>query len=271
VIWLGPAGNAIDSEEKGTEGSLKYIKKIGLNAQEIEFVRNVYLNQQRAEQIGELAKDLGISLTVHAPYYINLNSEKSQIVEKSKAFILDSLDRAERMNAKFVVVHAAYYGNSTQEQTFEKVRNCLIEILERAKDLEIQKAKLAIETMAKKAQFGGLDEVIKLCKSLKLKVVPCIDFAHIYCRANGKINYAEIFEKLKVLRLKHLISHFSNVKYNPNTKKFADVHIPINSHPPFKELAKEILRRRIDITLISESPILERDALKMKKIFENLR
>jgi deoxyribonuclease-4 len=31
---------------------------------------------------------------------------------------------------------------------------------------------------------------------------------------------------------------------------------------------KEILRRKIDITLISESPTLEQDALVLKKMFE---
>jgi deoxyribonuclease-4 len=267
-IWLGPAGNAIGAKEKGTEGSLKYLKEIGLNAQEIEFVRNVYLTEKRAEEIGDLAKNLGIKLSVHAPYYINLNSDKKQTVEKSIKFILDSLDRAERMNADCVVVHAAYYGGLTKEETFNNVKECMLKILDKMKDRKM-KTKLAIETMAKQSQFGDLDEIIKLCKEVKSKqLTVCVDFAHLFVRNGGKINYQEIFNKLKVLKLKQIFSHFSNVKYNVNTKKFVDIHVPINSHPSFKELAKEIAKRKVDMTIICESPILEKDSLKMKKILK---
>jgi deoxyribonuclease-4 len=75
-------------------------------------------------------------------------------------------------------------------------------------------------------------------------------------------------EKLK--GFDQIFSHFSNVKFNVNTKKFVDVHVPINSHPPFKPLAEEILKRKLNITIISESPILEQDSLKMFKIFKSL-
>jgi len=267
-IWLGPAGNAI-SARKETAASLKYLKEIDLNAQEIEFVRNIYLNKEKARKIGEIAKSLGIKLSVHAPYYINLNSEKTQVIKKSKFFILESLDRANEMKAEYVVIHPAYYGNLKTE-TYENVKTRILEILDEAKERGI-KSKLALETMGRKSQFGSLDELINLCKEIKNKQLTiCIDFAHIFVRNNGKISYSEIFDKLKDLKLKQIFSHFSNVKYNLNKKEFVDIHIPINSHPPFKDLAKEILKRKVNITLISESPALEKDSLKMKKVFEKL-
>jgi len=40
--------------------------------------------------------------------------------------------------------------------------------------------------------------------------------------------------------------------------------------PNFEDFAKEILKRKINITIISESPILEQDSLLMKRIFERL-
>ena len=267
-IWLGPAGNAI-SARKETAASLKYLKEIGLNAQEIEFVRNIYLNKEKARKIGEIAKSLGIKLSVHAPYYINLNSEKTQVIKKSKFFILESLDRANEMKAEYVVIHPAYYGN-LKTKAYENVKTRILEILDEAKERGI-KSKLALETMGRKSQFGSLDELINLCKEIRNKQLTiCIDFAHIFVRNNGKISYSEIFDKLKDLKLKQISSHFSNVKYNLNKKEFVDIHIPINSHPPFKDLAKEILKRKVNITIISESPALEKDSLKMKKVFEKL-
>jgi deoxyribonuclease-4 len=133
----------------------------------------------------------------------------------------------------------------------------------------IKKTKLAYETMAKESQFADLDELLRLMKEVKSKLFTiCVDFAHLYCIGNGKIDYSAILDKLK--GFKHIHSHFSNVKYNLNTKKFVDVHVPIDSHPPFEPLAKEILKRNFDITIISESPKLELDSLKMKETFEKL-
>ncbi|MEM3754518.1 MAG: TIM barrel protein [Candidatus Bathyarchaeia archaeon] len=267
-IFLGPAGVPITAKDKTTIGGLKRVAELQLNAFECEFVRNVYLSQKAAEETGELAKELKIQLTVHAPYFINLLSEKKETVKASKKRILDSLDRAERMKAEAVVVHAAYYGKSTSEEAFNKMKEITLEILDEAKANGI-KVKLAYETMAKKTQFADLDELLKLVEEINSKQLAlCVDFAHIFVRNNGKIDYVEVLDKLKGFA--HVYSHFSNVKYNLKTKKFMDVHEPINDHPSFKPLAEEIIKRGMNITIISESPILEIDSLKMKEIFQKL-
>jgi deoxyribonuclease-4 len=132
--------------------------------------------------------------------------------------------------------------------------------------------KLGLETMGKQKSFGTLDEIIPISKKLK-NVIPYLDVAHIYAGNGGKINYKEIFDKLKVLKMKKYNSHFSGINYSlvgigrGNEKN----HVPVGkAGPDMKELAKEILKRKINITLISESPILEQDAILMKKIFEKL-
>ena len=268
-IFLGPAGIPTVAEDRTTEGGIKKVSELGLNCIEIEFVRNVYLNQKKAEEVGKLAKELNIQLTVHAPYFINLLSDKKSTIEASKKRILESLDRAERMGAKAVVVHAAYYGNLSKEEAFEKMKSVTEEIFDEMKKIGINKTLLAYETMAKESQFADLDELLKLMKEMKSKQLSiCVDFAHLYARNNGKIDYPNILEKLK--DFDHVYSHFSNMKYNVNTKKFVDVHVPINSHPPFEPLAEEILKRKMNITIISESPVLEQDSLKMLQIFKKL-
>ena len=253
----------------GTLNGMKDVAKLGLNAMECEFVRGVRMKSELAEEAGKLAKELKIELTIHAPYFINLCSEKKEIIESSKRRILDSADRGERMDAKAIAIHSAYYSGLNSEQALEKTQEGFLNILDKMKQQGIKNVKLGIETMARESQFGTLDEVIELCKKTK-GVIPYIDWAHIFARNGGKINYGEVFDKLKALKLDHIYSHFEGVKYNVQTKKFVDVHVPINSHPPFEELAKEVLKRRINITIISESPILEQDSLKMKNIFEKL-
>jgi len=237
---------------------------------EIEFVRGVKISREFAKKVDELASQLNVRLSVHAPYYINLLSEKQEIVEASKKRILDSLERAEIMGADIVVIHTGYYGKLSEEEAREIVVERYSELLEMAKEMGIKKSKMALETMAKESQFAGLEDILYVVRKLKKKIVPLIDFAHLFARWDGKIDYARILDKIEKLKIKHVNSHFSNMKYIVNKKKFVDIHEPINSHPPFEPLAKEILKRDISITIISESPILEKDSLKMKRIFEKL-
>ena len=180
------------------------------------------------------------------------------------------MELASLMGATPVVVHAAYYGKLKPSEAFEKMVRITKEILLQAKKRKLE-TQLSYETMAKTSQFGSLEELLKLKEEINDEnFTVTIDFAHIFVRNNGKIDYREIFDKVEKSNIKDLHSHFSNVKYNLNKKRFVDIHIPMNSHPPFKPLAEEILRRKKDITIISESPLLERDSLKMKKIFESL-
>jgi len=268
-VYLGPAGIPITAKDSTTEGGIQKVSELGLNAMEIEFVRNVYINQKKAEEIGKLAENLNIQLTVHAPYFINLLSDFKTVVDASKKRILDSLDRAERMGAKVVVVHAAYYGGLAKETAFDGMKGVTKEILEFMKDNGIKNTLLAYETMAKESQFASLEELLRLVKEVKSKqFTTYVDFAHVFVRNGGEISYSDVLEKLK--DFDHVYSHFSNMRYNVSTKKFADVHMPIDSHPPFKPLAEEIVKRKIDITIISESPILEQDSLKMVQIFKKL-
>ena len=266
-IFLGPAGVPLVSKDRSSLGGLKTVKEIGLNAMEIEFVRGVKMQPKMAEEIGEVAKELGVSLSVHAPYYINLNSQKKQVIEASKNMIFDSADRAERMGAGAVAIHSAYYSGFNPEQTYEKTKEGFVDVLDKMKSSGIKNVKLGIETMARWSQFGSLDECMKLAK--EIDVIPFIDWSHLFVRGKGTIDYANIFDKLKKLKLNHIYSHFQNVEKNKKGE-FVDVHKPLDHSPSFEPLAKEILKRKTDITIICESPIIEQDSLKMKSIFEKL-
>lgn len=268
-IFLGPAGNCGTAPSHTTQDSIKYVVKLGLTAQELEFVRSIYLNDRTAKEVGDMAKQLKVRLSIHAPYFINLSSEKKSIVENSKRLILMTAEIGEIVGADAIAIHSGYYGKLTKEKTYEMIRDGFKEILEKMRDKGIRNVKLGTETMAKESQFGTLDETIEMCKELK-HVVPYIDWAHLFVRNGGKVDYSEVFDKLKALKLDHVNSHFEGVKYNISTKKFVDVHVPIGMHPPFEPLAKEIIKRNVDITIISESPVLEMDSLKEKKILEKM-
>jgi deoxyribonuclease-4 len=267
-IRLGPAGLPISLEKnRNTIEAIKFLREIGLNAMEIEFVRNVYLNEKSAKEVKEEAEKNDIYLSIHAPYFINLLGEK-KVVQNSIKRIVESMKIAEILNARFCVVHAAYYGKLSKEEAFQKMINITNKILEKLDKVKIKNSKIAYETMAKETQFADLETLLKLKEEINDdRIDICIDFAHIFVRNDGKIDYKKIFDSVEGFEELH--THFSNVKYNLKTKKFQDIHVPINSHPKFEELAKELIKRNFKrVTIISESPILEKDSLKMKKIFE---
>ena len=269
AIYLGPGGTPISSPESSTIAGIRQVAKLGLNALEVEFVRGVKMSGATAAEVGDVARGLGVRLSVHAPYYINLLSDKADVVKASKQRILDSIDRAERMGADAVAVHAAYYGKNTPEEAQAGMADVAGELVDKMKSSGT-KVVLGFETMAKAGQWGTLDEILQLRKAFK-SVVPYIDWCHIWARNGGAIDYGEILERLHKAGIKHVNSHFSNSKYNANTKKWQDIHLPMGlSKPDFGELAREIVKRKVDITIISESPLLEGDSIRMKLAFLKL-
>lgn len=266
VIYIGPAGVPISAKERSTIGGIQRCAELGLNAMECEFVRGVNMGKDLAEKIKDIAKENNVRLSIHAPYYINLLSEKKEIVAASRQRIFDSADRGERMGADAIAIHAAYYGSLSSEQATENLCEQFSIILDKMKSAGIKNVKLGVETMAKESQWGTLEEVLELHKRVK-SVVPYIDWAHLFARGHSKIDYAFILDKLKKAGIKHINSHFEGMKFDPKTKRHKDVHVPIGE-PPFEPLAKELVKRKIDITLVCESPLLEEDALKMKSILE---
>lgn len=267
-IFLGPGGVPISAKDRSTSGGLERVAELGLNAMELEFVRKVYLNPITAKEIGKKAADLGIRLSIHAPYFINLCSEKKEVIAASKRMIFDSASIGEIVRADAIAIHSAYYGKFNSEQASKILEEHFQEVWDKMKENGIRKIELRIETMGRKSQFGGLDEVLEFCKEVKF-VQPYIDWAHLFVRNYGSINYSEVFDKLEGFKIGHINSHFEGVKKDEKGN-YVDIHTPINSHPPFEPLAKEILKRKIDITIISESPLLEQDSLKMKGILEKL-
>lgn len=270
-IWLGPAGNCISAEDRTTIGSLKHLVKLKLNAQEIEFVRNVYLTSKVAEEVGSLADELKIKLSVHAPYFVNLCSTDKKVIEASKQRILDSVMRANEMNASPVVFHPGYYAGQPPEIAYTSVKQSCEDLVDKLKERGIKNVLLGLETTGKISQFGTLEENIRISKEVN-GCVPAADPAHIFARQGGKINYSEIFDKLEQLKLEYIHMHFSGIKWRPAKGGGNEWHhLEIKSNqPPFEPLAKEILKRKLDITIISESPVLEQDSLQMVKVFEKL-
>ena len=259
-ILLGPAG----SPSQSTLDGIRVVNDLGLHAMEVAFTHGIHMGIELAKQVGKEAKKYEVSLSIHAPYYINLTSTDRIKLKESRKRILDSCERGHIMGAKRIVFHTAYYGDRTKEETYDLVKKEIISLMEVIKEKEWD-VELLPETAGKVSQFGDPDEIIKLSQETGCDI--CIDPAHIYARNNGNIDFSEMFDKLKELNKKELHFHFSGINYGPRGERN---HLILDHNPSFEDFAKELLKRRISATIISESPITWQDSLKMKKILERL-
>lgn len=264
MIRIGQAGIPLSCKGRTNKDGLVYTKeRLNLNAMELQFVRGLYvMSDEEAEFIRNYSKENDIELHVHAPYYINLAGDEE--TEFSFEKVLFSARIADKMGAKTVIVHPGYYGEHNEKKTLKKIiKNTkkLQNILKKEK----LKTKIGIETMGKQKVFGSLDEVIEVCSNVK-GTVPVIDLGHIHARGNGSLkersNFEEIFTKLKPLRLRHYLIHITGVLYENGNEFY---HLPIKKGDmPLAPLVEIILDNNYNVTLISESPLLEHDAVYIK-------
>jgi deoxyribonuclease IV len=246
---LGPVKEAISNLEK--------YHKLGLNACEIAFTYGIYIKEKEdAITIGKKAEELGIKLSIHAPYWINLNSTDKKKVEESKKRILDCCKIGTLMKAYRVVFHAGFYSKMTKEETYENIKK---QILEMQKIIKKEKytPKLAPEIMGKVNVFGSIEEIGKLVKETGCSF--CIDFAHILARYKS-YSFKETESEFQNEKAWHV--HFSGIEYGEKGEKN-------HKKTPEKELKILLsnLPKNKEIVLINESPSPVEDSIKSLEIY----
>ncbi len=265
MIRIGPAGIPLSCKGRTNKDGIIYThRNLDLNAIEIQFVRGLYvMSDEEAQIIREYSEENDMEVHVHAPYYVNLAGDSEEI-EMSFEKILRSAQMANNIGAKTVVIHPGFYGENSEKKTLKMIIKNSKKITGMIKKEKL-KLKIGIETMGKQKVFGTLDEIIEVCKSVK-GVIPAIDLAHIHARGNGCLkerkDFEEIFEKLKPLRLKHYLIHVTGVLYENGNELY---HLPIKKGDmPIAPLVEIILDNNYNVTLISESPLLEHDAVYIR-------
>lgn len=252
---FGPA--ALGSIDKAIETLEKY-HKFGFRACELSFGYGVYIKKKEdALRIGAKAKEYDINLSIHAPYYINLNSSEPKKIRASKDRIIECCRIGNILGAKTVVFHPGFYGDNKQDALKNIIREIreIQEIIKKEKlDIEI-----APETMGKINVFGSVEEVSEIVKETECSF--CIDFAHVLAR-DKKIDYDKI-ERLFNSKKWHV--HFSGIVYGEKGEK----HHITTKNSEWTELLSNIPKNK-EITIINESPTHIEDSLEGLKIYKKL-
>ena len=270
-LLFGTAGVPLSAADDSTLAAIESIRALGLDCLEIEFVKGVKMGADTAAKVREKAASLGVRLSVHAPYYINLNSEDVGKRLASQDRLLKSARVGAACGAESVVFHAAFYGRDTPEKAYAAVKRELAAVLSIIRSERLPIA-LRVETMGKRSQFGSLDEVLSLCRDLD-GLRPCLDFSHLHAR-EGKVNSYEGFDRVlrKVARklgprsLKDAHIHVAGIHYGD---KGEIKHLNLEeSDFRYDEWVEALRDLGVEGMVICESPNLEGDALMLKRFYQ---
>ncbi len=282
MIFFGPAGNSDSFYEQGhknTYEAFEWLYNMGLNAFEYSFGHGARIGQAASEKIGEKAALYGVTLSVHAPYYINLATEDPQKQEGNARYFLQSVTAARWMGARRVVFHTGSLGRLKCEEAFARAKNALEDILEGLESAGLFDVQICPETMGRIKQIGDMDEVIELCR-LDERLVPAIDFGHLHARGHGALkteaDFAAVLDKLESglggERAKRFHVHFSRIEYTAAGEKMHRTFADTQYGPDFAPLASQIVKRGLEPTLICESRgTMAEDAVEMKRLYMEAR
>ncbi len=278
---FGPAGNSLSFSKMGYKHSLQvpeYIEKLGLDAFEYQCGRGVNIGLDKAAQLGALAKEKNITLSLHAPYYISMSSVEEEKRLNSVNYILASAKAVNAMGGNRIIVHTGSCGKISRETALDLAIDTMKIAIKALDENGLSHIRICPETMGKINQLGTLHEVLELCK-LDERLLPCIDFGHLNARTLGGLKTYSDFEnifnsienELGISRLKEFHSHFSKIEYTTGGEK---KHLTFDDNvfgPSFEPVMELTAKKQCSPIFICESDGTQaEDALIMKNYYKEL-
>ena len=268
---FGTVGAPIGTPKKpgGSVGATEFSKSIGLTAFELGWVQSVRVSEETCALIKQTGMEQGVSLSVHASYFFNLNATDEEW-PKSRKRLMDAAHYGNLAGATDIIFHPGSYFKNPPEEVLKvvipRLRGCVDE-LRKAKN----PVTLRPETMGKSAMLGSLEDTLEMSRAIK-GVQPCLDFAHLHARpGDGTMNTAKEWTMLLEAyqaslgkeALKHLHIHLSGIEYGPKGEKN---HLALGESDLKINFLFQVLK---DFgcagRILCESPIMEADAENMKR------
>ena len=276
--YFGPGGNCEAFKLAGGKSTLDapaWLEKIGLDAYEYEGGNGIRGGEASFRRVGDAAREAGILMSLHAPYYISLSGIEEEKRLKSIEYMKQSLDAARWLGADIIVIHTGSAAKISRDEAMRLAADTLSRALEEFEGTVYgeESIRLGLETMGKKNQLGTLDEVIELCR-ISPRLVPVIDFGHMNAMMTGGLfpdadSYRRVFDKIgdalgdKVTDGLHC--HFSKIEYTSAGEKKHLTFSDTVYGPEFYPLAEAIARENLSPRIICESDgTMAEDALAMK-------
>lgn len=273
---FGTVGSPISTPKKpgGSVGAIHQLASLGLYGLELGWVRAVRVSEETCAAIKAAGQETGVVISVHAPYFINLNGDDEEW-PKSRKRLMDAAHYGNLAGANDIIFHPGSYFGEPPDQVLEtaipRLREC-VEELHKADNHVI----LRPETMGKSAMLGSLEDTLTMSKEIP-GVEPCLDFAHLHARTgdgslNSKDEWIPLLEQYSEAlgndSLQRLHIHMSGIEYSEKGERN---HLPIaESDFDLEGLFNALKEMKCGGRILCESPILEDDALYMKQTWEGM-
>jgi len=273
---FGTVGSPMGTPKKpgGSVGAIEFSKSIGLKTLELGWVQSVRVTEATCALIKAKASEQGVTLSVHAPYFINLNANEEEW-PKSRKRLMDAAHYGNLAGATDIIFHPGSYFERPPKEVLKvaipRLKDCVAELRKAKNPVTIRP-----ETMGKSAMLGSFEDTLEMSKAIK-GVQPCLDFAHLHARpGDGTMNTVKEWTKLLEAyhvslgkeALKHLHIHLSGIEYGPKGEKN---HLALGeSDLKIKFLFQVLKDFGCGGRILCESPIMEADAENMKKAWKKI-
>jgi deoxyribonuclease IV len=273
---FGTVGSPKSTPKKpgGSAGAVQQLASLGLFALELGWVQSVRVSEETCLLIKQTAQENDVSISVHAPYYINLNANHEEW-PKSRQRLMDAAHYGYLAGATDIIFHPGSYFGLTPPEVMPLAIERLDAVVDELRSFN-NPVTLRPETMGKTAMIGSMNDTLEMSKAIK-GVEPCIDFAHLHARAgDGSMNSKE--EWLRVLddyakqigedSLSRLHIHLSGIEYGIKGERN---HLPMEeSDFNLTGLLEALQERKCSGRILCESPVMEEDALLIKRRWEEV-
>ena len=292
-LKLGPAGVPLSCKGRTIVEGMDDITVLGLDAMEVQTVRTIQPQHfDQYWQAGILSWKSDFEMNMHGPYYAELlgtKRERNRTLSKMET----SLQAGKIINARHLTFHVGPYGTyDPGPEANEQVANVMSGIVERVREVwgdeeeeedyaafpwvhESEPSLVGIETSGRQELWGTVEEVLEVCNHVE-GTVPVLNMGHIHARGHGRLrtseDYAELFDQAReTYGGSTFYCHFAGVEHRMgNALHYTQIKKSDLKFEPFAEyLAEE--GDWMDITIISDSPLLEHDAMYMLQHYDKAR
>lgn len=277
MILFGPSGNSDSFRERGYKSFQdvpRYVKEMGLDCYEYQCGRGVKISRESAQQLGELCRQAGVVLSLHAPYYISLSGLNEQTRLKSVDYILQSVAAASAMGAQRVVVHSGSCGKQSRQAALELAKDTLLRARKALVAEGYAHIRLCPETMGKINQLGTLTETLELCL-VDDSFIPCVDFGHLNARTLGgfrtKTDFLNAFDEMERTlgreRMQSFHCHFSRIEYSAGGEKQHLIFADERFGPDYRPFLEAVAERGLTPQVQCESAGTQAEDARTMKIY----
>ena len=292
-LKLGPAGVPLSCKGRTIVEGMDDITVLGLDAMEVQTVSTIQPQHfDQYWQAGILSWKSDFEMNMHGPYYAELlgsKRERNRTLSKMET----SLQAGKIINARHLTFHVGPYGEyDPGTEANEQVANVMAGVVERVREVwgdeeeeeeysafpwvhESEPSLVGVETSGRQELWGTVEEVLEVCNHVE-GTVPVLNMGHIHARGHGRLrtseDYAELFDQAReTYGGSTFYCHFAGVEHRMgNALHYTQIKKSDLKFEPFAEyLAEE--GDWMDITIISDSPLLEHDAMYMLQHYDKAR